>query len=87
MQPRTTHDLRCFCSRKPLLGKYGLDDNGRLYVWIKVFKQSRMYGEVIVQEGPVRLRCRECLRWHTVTIIQPKGVKMKPEELPPGVAV
>jgi hypothetical protein len=82
-------DLRCFCSRKPLLGKYGRDRNGLLYVWVKMFKQSRIYGEVIFTEGTVRLRCRECLRWHLVRIRQPEAANpvFRQEDLPKEISV
>lgn len=50
---------------------YGLDEYGKLYVHVRIFKQNRIYGEVIVREGRVSLHCRECLRWHSVKIIQP----------------
>jgi hypothetical protein len=62
--------LRCFCAHKPLLGIYGVDSRGKLYVHIKVYKADRIFGEVIVT-GDVKIRCRDCYRWHTVVIIQP----------------
>jgi hypothetical protein len=82
-------DLRCFCTRRPLLGKYGRDKDGLLYVWVKIFKQSRIYGEVIFTEGTVRLRCRECLRWHLVRIRQPDDsrVVFRQEDLPKAISV
>ena len=64
--PQTKHALRCFCSRQPLLAYYGLDTAGALYVHLKVHKQSKIYGEVVFSGGVVRIRCRECLRWHRV---------------------
>ena len=71
MRMRTKNELRCFCSRTPLLATYGLDDKGNLYVHVRIFKQRRVYGEVVATEGKVSLRCRECLRWHRVNIVQP----------------
>lgn len=71
MRGRTKNELRCFCSRAPLLATYGVDEKGKLYIHVRIFKQRRIYGEVIVQEGKVSLHCRECLRWHTVKIVQP----------------
>jgi hypothetical protein len=50
---------------------YGLDRKGRLFVHIKVFKQNRVYGEMLVHGGEVKIRCRECLRWHNITILSP----------------
>ena len=64
----TSVELRCFCSRKPLLATYGTDKRSRLYVHVKVYKQGRIFGEVVVTGGTVRIHCRECLRWHTVVI-------------------
>jgi hypothetical protein len=65
----TKNQLRCFCSRRPLLAMYGLDAKGRTYVHCRVFKQNRVYGDWIVYDGEVRLACRECLRWHVITFI------------------
>lgn len=78
-------EIRCFCSRTPLLAVAGRNQRtNEPYVHIKVFKQGRIFGEVVVTEGVVRLRCRECLRWHKVRI-RHVGVDSKPEELPDGV--
>jgi hypothetical protein len=64
----TSNQLRCFCSRKPLLATYGLDEKGKVYVHVKIYKQARIYGELLITEGVVKVRCRECLRWHRVVI-------------------
>lgn len=68
--PSNNNELRCFCTRRPLLAVFGVDDKGRTYVHQRVYKQHRVYGESIAY-GPVSIRCRECLRWHTVIIRQP----------------
>ena len=85
MQRSRSHELRCFCSSEPLLATYGVDEKGQLYVHVKVFKQRRVYGEVLVTGGTVKLHCRNCLRWHTVNIIQPDTAVLRedlaPEEL------
>jgi hypothetical protein len=67
-----------------LLATYGLD-KGKLYVHVKVFKQHRVYGEVLVTEGKVQLRCRECLRWHTVIIRETGTAALSPQQFPPSV--
>lgn len=82
-QQRTANQLRCFCRRKPLLAVYGLDENGRVYLHIKIFKQDRIFGEILVTEGIVKMHCRDCLRWHTVRI-KPSGVPFL-EEAPDPV--
>lgn len=37
-----------------------------MYVHIKVYKGKRVFAEVISHTGDLQLRCRECLRWHTL---------------------
>lgn len=64
----TQNELRCFCARTPLLATYGLDEQGKLYVHVKIYKQRRIFGEVLILEGTVKLHCRECLRWHKVVM-------------------
>jgi RNA binding exosome subunit len=65
---------------------YGIDENGELYIHVKVYKQSRVFGEVVVTRGVVHLRCRECMRWQKVTIIQPKVARLEESAspIPPG---
>lgn len=63
------HDLRCFCRRHPLLAVWGIDPKTRkAYVHLKVYRGQRIQAEMVAIEGSVRLRCRECLRWHTIHI-------------------
>lgn len=64
--PRREKELRCFCRSEPLLATYGVDSRGRLYVHVKIYKQNRIYGELVFEGGVVKLRCRNCLRWHRV---------------------
>lgn len=83
-------DLRCLvCSKHPLLAKYGRDRFGALYVHVKVFKQGRIYGEIILQGGgTARIRCRDCTRWYTVNIRQPEDrVDFDQDELPESLPV
>lgn len=67
---RTKSQLRCFCSRKPLLAVYGVDERGRVYVHCRVYKQNRVYGDWIVYGGETSILCRECLRWHVIKFTQ-----------------
>lgn len=64
------NELRCFCRLEPLLAVYGIRD-GKLYVHVKIYKARRIFGEILVTEGKVSLRCRDCLRWHTVRLVNP----------------
>lgn len=59
----TKSDIRCVCSRKPLLGIWGIDDKGKAYVHVMIYKQSRIFGQVLFSEGVAHLWCRECHRW------------------------
>lgn len=79
---RRERELRCFCRRKPLLATYGLDSKGKLFVHVKIWKQHRIFGEIVVEGGTVKLHCRECLRWHTVVISSERAVlsETKPPE-------
>lgn len=78
---KTSYELRCFCARAPLLAMYGIDEKGALFVHIKIFKQKRVYGEVLIQEGTIQIHCRECLRWNAIKI-SPRG-RVALEETPP----
>jgi hypothetical protein len=63
---RHEKEMRCFCRRKPLLATFGVDKNGTLFVHVKIYKANRIFGELIIEAGPVKIRCRECLRFHTI---------------------
>lgn len=82
---KTIHELRCFCARHPLLAMYGIE-NGKLYIHLRIFKQKRIYGEMLVQGGLVRIKCRECFRWNTVKIVQPNQVKLEESTTPEVLA-
>jgi len=79
---RTSHDLRCFCARSPMLAKYGVDGDGKLYVHVKVYKQRRVYSESFITGGTVKLLCRECLRWHRVVIRDTSTVMLLEDKVP-----
>lgn len=64
---------------------YGVNEKGELYVHVKIYKQSRVFGEIVATRGVVQLRCRECLRWHRVTIRESNEMTLR-EDLPPSIA-
>lgn len=72
-------DLRCFCAKHPLLARIGRDDLGRPFAHIKVYKGGKVYGELILESGRLRLRCRDCGRWHTLRV-RHVGVEFTPIE-------
>lgn len=83
--PRAEIELRCFCSRHPLLAKVGKDNLGDPFVHLRVYKAKRLYAEMVATAGVVRIRCRECLRWHLITIRE--EVETKPDSLPARIPV
>lgn len=77
---QSKHPLRCFCSRQPLLAMYGLDKRGRLYVHVRVYKQNRIYAETVCYGGEIKIRCRECIRWHRIIFADTSQTKVVLEE-------
>lgn len=80
----TPLEVRCFCSRRPLLALCGRDDHGEPFVHQKVYKQGKVFGEMVATGGTVRLRCRECLRWVRINL---PGVEVNHEELPKSITL
>jgi hypothetical protein len=82
---RSKYELRCICRYQPLLAVYGTD-SGKLYVHVKIYKGNRLYGELVVTDGRVSIHCRDCARWHKITIRQPGKAELtetkRPEFLP-----
>lgn len=80
-------EVRCFCARAPLLALCGRDTKtGDPYVHVKSARKDRINAEVLVTSGSARVRCRECLRWHTIRIRR-VNVEHKPEELPASLDI
>lgn len=86
-------EFRCFCHRRPLLAVMGRDQRTHEpYVHVKAWKSvgsgrpPKLFAEVVASSGVVRLRCRECLRWHTV-IVRRTGVDFRSEPLPESVVL
>ncbi len=78
-------ELRCFCRHEPLLATYGLDDKNELFVRVKVYKQNRLYAELLFNAGVAKIRCRNCLRWHKV-IFTSQNVRLSEEQSPDAQA-
>lgn len=74
-------DLRCFCAKRPLLARAGRDDDGSTFAHIKIFKAGKVYGEVVLEHGCLKLRCRECGRWHSLTLRR-VAVDFEPDKRP-----
>lgn len=65
---------------------YGIDEHGKLYIHMRIFKAQRIFGEMMVTDGTVLIHCRECLRWHKVKIVQPDTATLEETEPPVQVA-
>lgn len=65
---------------------YGVDKRGKIYVHVRIYKNKRTYGEVVVTEGTVHLRCRECFRWQRVIIVEPGHARLRTETRPQALA-
>lgn len=79
------HELRCEqCKEAPLLATYGVDEKGRPYIHVKIWKQNRIFGELVVEGGVVRIKCRACLRWLRVIIRPGRRAELiqEPKPLP-----
>ena len=64
----TPQVIHCECDYETKLAEYGIDGNGKLFVHLKVFKQGRVFGEMVATSGMVHLRCRDCGRWTKIRI-------------------
>lgn len=81
--PRREKELRCFCRAEPLLATYGVDGKGKLFVHVKIWKARRIFGELVIEGGLVKIRCRDCLRWHKIRVYQNQAaLEETHEELP-----
>lgn len=65
-----TGEVRCFCSRSPLLAVYGVNKNAEPFIHVKVWKQKRLYTELAVtgKSAKVSIKCRDCYRWYNIFI-------------------
>lgn len=80
-------EARCFCSREPLLAVCGRDaKTHEPFIHIKSWKGKKLIVEAVITSGTVRIRCRECLRWHRLTIVE-VSVDAVPEPLPENLRV
>jgi len=78
-------EIRCTCSRSPLLAVAGSSDEGP-FIHVKAYKQQKIITELVVTSGIVRLRCRNCNRWLTLNVKTEK-VTARNEPLPPSITL
>lgn len=52
-----------------MLAIWGNDEDNVPYVHVRIFKQGRIYGDVVVNGGKIRICCRECVRWHRISFV------------------
>lgn len=65
-------EIRCFCRGKQLLGIVK-SRRGNTYLHVKVYKNRQIYAEMEMTFGSIKIRCRQCGRWHRVTIVKNKA--------------
>lgn len=79
--------VRCFCIKKTLLAVSGRDQGtGEPFLHIKVHKQGRIMANFVALSGVVRLQCRDCGRWHKITL-RPSTPEIVTEALPESIAI
>jgi hypothetical protein len=87
---RTEQPFRCTCSREPVLGMYGIDENGRVYFHKIYRRKGEIYDQTYAQSD-VSVWCRVCKRWWNLElnrgntpsaseVTTPKPLTMKREE-------
>lgn len=87
MSDPASTEIRCFCRHHPLLAVCGTDSQTRQpFVHIRVVKNKEVHCDAVVTSGAVRLFCRDCARWTTITIRE-RNFDAKSEPLPPSIAV
>lgn len=47
MRQKTSNDLRCFCRSEPLLARYGILENGDIYLHVRVYNKTKCMGRFI----------------------------------------
>ncbi len=64
--------IECFCAAHPLLALAGQDARtGKHFVWVKTVKGDRIMSEVVLMgEGTIQVRCRTCLRFHSISVVR-----------------
>lgn len=78
----TKKEIRCFCYRKPLLAMFGVDEDGKLYIHIKIWRQNKLYGNMVFRGGEISIQCRECFRWYRVAIRDNQEPRLQQTEAP-----
>jgi hypothetical protein len=61
---------------------YGVDERGKVYVHIKVYKQQRVFAEMLVHDGDVKIGCRECIRWHRIVFKKDNQAELEETQVP-----
>ena len=60
--------IRCICAVHPILAIARVSSTGTRFVHIRIYKQKKIYGEIVVESGLVRIRCRSCGRWYSLHV-------------------
>lgn len=60
--------IRCICTARPILAIARVSSSGTRYVHIRIYKQRKVYGEIVIEEGLVRMKCRSCGHWYSLHV-------------------
>jgi hypothetical protein len=65
----TSFQLKCICPTKRTLARYGIDEKDNLYLHIKVYKQRRVFAQLVINApAKLRIQCPACGRWHGIVM-------------------
>jgi hypothetical protein len=57
-----------------MLGMIVRMPDGKIKYNVRVYKGNRLYGEVYIESGTAQVRCRECMRLHTIRFVKEQPV-------------
>lgn len=67
---KSEREIYCaICENSPILATYGMDEKGRVFVHVKVFKARQIKADLFVRGGEVTLKCVKCLKYNKILII------------------
>lgn len=61
-------EIRCNCAKRVLLAVARHTEEGRWVIHLRAFKGSQLIMEAVCEDGPLRVRCRECMMWHLINV-------------------
>lgn len=81
MDKREEQPLRCTCSRTPVLGMVGVNEDGLLY-FHKMYRRGDKIIDQTYSLNDVKTWCRICHRWWNIRINNSKAIEAKETLVP-----